>query len=73
MVIESHPAWFQDPCRVAQLRLDKVSAEMDHRIIAEIAVRASSCDRLKVVAAIRKNTMFRNRAKRVRQYFMFSS
>ena len=54
VVIESHPAWFQDPRRVAQIRLDKVSAEMDHRIIAKDRGESAICDRSKVVAAIRK-------------------
>jgi hypothetical protein len=73
VVIESLPPWFQDPRRVAQIRLDKVSAEMDHRIIAEIAVRAPSAIGRKSWPLFVKNAMFRNRAKRVRQYSMFSS
>ena len=54
VVIESHSAWFQDPRRIQQIGLDKVRAEMHHRIIAKDRGESVVCDRLKVVAAVLK-------------------
>ena len=48
-----HPAWFQDPRRVAQIGLDKARAEMHHRIIAKDRGESVIYDRLKVMAAVR--------------------
>src|SRR5262249_11425357 len=53
-VIESHSALSQDPCRIAKIGLDKVRAEMYHRIIAKDRGESVICERSKVVAAVRK-------------------
>jgi hypothetical protein len=53
VVIESHPASFQDPCRIVEIGLDKVRAEMHHRIIAKDRGESVIRDRSKVVATVR--------------------